>query len=118
MRTTHKNRVLEICIEGGGRDGAPTVTVASDEELRETSVTLGVEMSPRQRRDGLADRFVLRGADEASFGYAAKRAEVLVEDCGTVEDLVAEANRFFMGSERLLRAERVQERGGDELPGA
>ena len=110
MRTTHKNRVLEICIEGGGRDGSPTVTVASDEELRETSVTLGVKMSPRQRRDGLVDRFVLRGADEASFGYAAKRAEVLVEDCGTVEDLVAEANRFFMGSERLLRAERVQER--------
>ena len=85
MRTTCKNRVLEIRIEAGARDGSPTVTVASDEELREASVTLGVEMPPRQRRDGLVDRFVLRGTDEASFGYAAKRAEVLVEDCGTVE---------------------------------
>lgn len=111
MRTTHKNRVLEICIETDAPDGVPTVTVASDEELRETSVTLGMEMSPRQRRDGLVDRFVLRGADEASFGYAAKRAEVLVEDCRSVEELIAEANRFFMGSERLLRAERVREHG-------
>lgn len=85
MRTTCKNRVLEICIEAAARGGAPTVTVASDEELRETSVTLGVEMPPRQRRDGLVDRFVLRDADEASFEGAAKRAEVLVEDCGTVE---------------------------------
>ena len=108
MRTTHKNSVLEMHIKAGVRDGAPTVTVASDEERGETSVTLGVEMTPSQRRDGMVDRFVLRGADEASFGYAAKRAEVLVEDCGDVEELVAEANRFFKGSDRLLRAERVR----------
>lgn len=111
MRAKRKNRVLEMHLETGVRNGATTVTVASDEALRETSVTLSVEMAPSQRSDGMVDRFVLRGADEASFGYAAKRAEVLVEDCQSVEELIAEANRFFMGSERLLRAERVREHG-------